>query len=512
MKIESFVLLLILVGFPPFAFGVGESAEPARPNILFFLVDDMGTQDTSVPFFQDAGGDFVRTPLNERYRTPNMERLAAQGMKFTRAYACSVCTPTRVSLMTGMSSARHHVTTWTHPEVPQDTGNNEEEHLRAPAWRQAGVDESDVTLPRLLRDAGYRTIHCGKAHFGCNGTFGGDPRDLGFDVNIAGHGAGGPGSYHGIHDFSAAWRGGGHTWDVPGLEAYHGKDVFLTEALTLELKKEIESVVGEERPFFAYMAHYAVHAPFEVDARFSANYPELEGKDLAFATMVEGMDRSLGDLLDHLEHLGVAERTLVFFYSDNGSDGPLNLPLRGKKGMRHEGGVRVPLIVAWAKVAPEEPLQAALSVPAGSVENDLVVCEDLFATVASVAGVELEHEIDGRDLTPYLRGLPGTHRPPQFLLHFPHGHNHDFFTVYREGAWKVAYSYGPERWELFDLSVDPSEEHDLVAKEPKRALELARSMLARMKAVGAQLPVSVESGEAVAPELRELEAAVEERE
>ncbi len=412
MKIPLPLLVALLAGLPTTLFA-RESGAPSRPNVLLFLVDDMGTQDTSEPFFFDGEGRPRRTPLNERYRTPNIERLAGQGIKFTQAYACSVCTPTRVSIMTGMNSARHRVTTWTHPDVPQDTGSNQVKQLRAPAWRTAGVDETDITLPRLLQEAGYRTIHCGKAHFGSNGTFGGDPRDLGFDVNIAGHGAGGPGSYHGKHDFSAAWRNGGTMWDVPGLEAYHGEDIFLTEALTRELKKAITSAVRDEKPFFAYMAHYAVHAPFEVDDRFADNYPELKGKDLAFATMVEGMDRSLGDLLDHLESLGVAEETLVVFYSDNGSAGPLNEPLRGKKGTRYEGGVRVPLIAAWGKVDPAEPLQRTLDIPTGTVENDVVVCEDLFPTVLAVTGIEYEHVIDGRDLTPYLRGIPGTHRPPR---------------------------------------------------------------------------------------------------
>lgn len=504
-------LILLFLGGGPTTLLARAGDAPSRPNVLFFLVDDMGTQDTSEPFFFDGAGRPQRTPLNERYRTPNIERLAGQGMKFTAAYACSVCTPTRVSIMTGMNAARHRVTTWTHPDVPQDTGSNQVKHLRAPAWRTAGVDETDITLPRLLQEAGYRTIHCGKAHFGSNGTFGGDPHDLGFDVNIAGHGAGGPGSYQGKHDFSAVWRNGGTMWDVPGLEAYHGKDVFLTEALTLELKQAITSAVRDEQPFFAYMAHYAVHAPFEVDDRFADNHPELKGKDLAFATMVEGMDKSLGDLLDHLESLGVAEETLVVFYSDNGSAGPLNKPLRGKKGTRYEGGVRVPLIAAWGKVDPAEPLQRALDIPTGAVEDDVVVCEDIFPTVLAVTGVEHEHMIDGRDLTPYLRGLPGTHRPPVQLLHFPHGHNHDHFTVYREGAWKILYSYGPAKWELYDLSADPAEERDLVGEKPVLARAMARAMTGRLAKLGAQLSVRADTGEPVEPDPRALDDAVKER-
>jgi len=471
----------------------------SRPNILFFLVDDMGTQDTSEPFFYNGQGNPVQTPLNRRYRTPNIKRLARQGMKFIQAYACSVCTPTRVSIMTGMNSARHHVTTWTFANHPQDTGNNSVKRLRSPAWRMAGMDATDIPLPRLLRAAGYRTIHCGKAHFGPDGTFGGDPRNIGFDVNIAGHGAGGPGSYLGRHNFSGVWRGGGRSWDVPGLEAYHGRDIFLTEALTRELKKAIGRAVADRKPFFAYMAHYAVHAPFEVDDRFKDHYPRLKGKDLAFATMVEGMDKSLGDLLDYLQAVGVARNTLVIFFSDNGSDGPLNRPLRGKKGMRYEGGIRVPLIAAWARPDADSPCQQRLKIPAGSIEDDVVVCEDMFPTVAAVAGATFTHAIDGVDLTPYLHGLPGRHRPPRYLLNFPHGHNHDHFVVYREGPWKLIYSYGPEAWELYNLPADPSEQTNLLTAEPVLAEELAGGMLRTMTAMGAQFPVLKKTGEPVEP-------------
>jgi arylsulfatase A-like enzyme len=490
------------------AAAIAQADPPDRPNILFFLVDDMGATDTSEPFVFDDAGRPQEAPLNDRYRTPHLEDLAGRGMKFTQAYACSVCTPTRVSLMTGMNAARHRVTTWTHPDLPQDTGSNQEPHLRSPAWRQAGIDETDVTLPRLLREAGYRTIHAGKAHFGPNGTFGGDPRDLGFDLNIAGHGAGGPGSYLATHDFSAAWRGGGHMWDVPGLEHYHGQDVFLTEALTREMGAAIGQAVADGRPFFAYMAHYAVHAPFEVDARFAAHYPDLEGHDLAFATMVEGMDRSLGDLLRRLDEFGVAEETLIVFFSDNGSDGPPNLPLRGKKGMRHEGGIRVPLVIGWAKPAPDHPLQRRLPIRPGSVEDDLVVCEDLFPTVAAVAGVTLGHRVDGQDLSPYLRGIPGTHRPQQWLMHFPHGHNHDHFTVYRQGPWKLIHSYGPKAWELYQLSADLGERRDLVESRPELARALAGEMVKALESHGAQLPVDAETGAPVGPDVAALDALV----
>ena len=452
-----------------------------KPNILFFLVDDMGWQDTSEPFHYN-GNTPVVSALNNRYRTPNMETLASQGMKFTSAYACSVCTPTRASLMTGMNSARHHITTWTHPSNPQDTGSNQVPSLGAPTnWRRAGMDASDIALPELLQEAGYRTIHAGKAHFGSNGHFAGDPTAIGFDVNIAGHGAGGPGSYWGTSNFGTG------IWHVPGLEQYHGQSIFLTEALTLEMNKAIEQSVTDGVPFFAYMAHYAVHAPFTEDTRFSANYPSLSGNAKAFATMVEGMDKSLGDIMTKLDTLGVAENTLVIFLSDNGGD-MTNTPLRSKKGSRYEGGMRVPMIVGWSKLDGTNSFQQTLPITQGSLEHDIVACWDLFPTIAGITGATYNHAIDGHDLRPYFQSTPGTHRPQEFLMHFPHPHNHDFFTVLRDGDWKLILNYANDSYELYNLANDISETNNLAASEPARVMQMARKMARQLDAMNAQPP------------------------
>lgn len=487
--------------------GAADSKPADRPNILFFLVDDMGVTDTSLRFLQDATGKPITAPLNERYRTPNMERLAAQGRTFTNARAYSVCTPTRVSLMTGQEAPRLHITTWTHPQHVIDTGKLDKNGLTGPKWRMEGLDLSLPTLPRLLAKSGYATIHCGKAHFGPTDTPAGDPKNLGFEVNIAGCGIGGPGSYWGAKNFSAAWRGGGHDWDIPGLEKYHGKDVFLTEALTRELSSTLEATVREKKPFFAYMAHYAVHGPFEADARFTAHYPELKGKDLAFATLVEGMDKSLGDLLETLDQLGVAENTLVIFYSDNGSDGPLNLPLLGKKGTRFDGGSRVPMIAAWAKSNPAHPLQQALPIIPGSRADNLVTPADFLPTLAAITRTPLpDHPtIDGRDLSPALRGNPDTEPSKGFLVHFPHGrHNDELFSTWIEGNHKLIYQYESRDWQLFDIRKDISEQHDLKNNDPKLALDLARHMLAHMRKVDAQFPIDRKSGSPVTPDLGTL--------
>ena len=485
------------------------NAAQERPNILFFLVDDMGTQDTSVPFHFDQDGQAVVTESNKLFRTPNMETLARNGRRFTKAYAYSVCSPTRVSLMTGQAAPRHHVTTWTHPASSTvDTGKVRTQTVTGPEWRTTGIPSGIPLLTTELQKAGYTTLFAGKAHFGPDDTSNGDPINLGFDVSIAGFGGGAPGSYYGDKNYSGTWRGGGHQWDIPGLETYHGTDTFLTEALTLEMNAAISKAVEGDQPFFAYMSHYAVHAPFETDARFAQNYPTLKGSRLAFATLVEGMDKSLGDMVTHLETLGVAEDTLIIFYSDNGSAGPFkSAPLRGMKGHRHEGGIRVPLIAAWAKPNPENRFQKQLNIPANSVDDDLVSCVDIMPTFLNIAGGTVPSGTiqDGQSILQQIAGKPGAHRPPTFLAHFPHGqHNNNLFTSYINGDWKVIYNYADKTWELYNQTNDIGEAHNLVKVQPERARTLAKQMLAELNAQHAQYPNFIKDGKPALPDLNSL--------
>lgn len=480
-----------------------------RPNILLFLVDDMGVGDTSVPFFYRDGKP-VKIDQNDLYRTPNMETLAASGLLFTNAYAYSVCSPTRISLMTGLEAPRHRVTTWTHPKDSQvDTGFVETGNLRSPSnWRLTGLDRSLPLLPRLLREVGYRTIFAGKAHFGPDDTLSGNPTNLGFDVNIAGFGGGGPGSYWGTHHYSANHRTGANVWDVPGLEKYHGTETFLSEAITHEMNLEIERAVNDGERFFAYMSHYAVHAPWSYpDSRFVKNYPSLKGQGLAFATLVEGMDHSLGQMLSELQRLGVAEETLVIFVSDNGSAWSSNAPYRDKKGSRYEGGVRVPLIVGWAKADPNHPLQKRFPISAKSVEHDLVTCVDLMPTILKIAGVQTEEgiNVDGYDISPYFFGIEGNHRPQVFLNHFPHRHRNTLFSSLRVDNWKIIYNYASMTWELYDLKADPRESENLVARRKALAMELAKQMVEKLDSQEALYPTNATSGEPVKPNLEQID-------
>jgi arylsulfatase A-like enzyme len=233
-----------------------------KPNIILFLVDDMGLMDTSVPMLADKDGKPQKHPLNSWYRTPNMERLAKQGVRFSQFYAQSVCSPTRASLMTGQNSARHRVTQFISPEN-KNAGPED--------WKWEGLTSKDTTLPSVLRSNGYHTIFAGKAHFAPIGYEGEDPTKLGFDINIAGCSFGAPGSYFG-EDGYGNLDPKRKKRAVPGLEKYHKTDTFLSEAITLEAKEAVTRSIQKEKPFFLYMSHYAVHSPFQSDPRFIKNY------------------------------------------------------------------------------------------------------------------------------------------------------------------------------------------------------------------------------------------------
>ena len=472
-----------------------------RPNIVIFLVDDMGVMDTSVPFLTDDEGQPKRYPLNEYYRTPSMERLASQGVRFNNFCAMSVCSPTRISIMTGQNASRHQATNWINPR------KNNRGPLGPPEWNWAGLTTGDVTLPRLLQAAGYRTIHVGKGHFGADTFEGAEPKNLGFDINVGGASFGAPGSYYGAQNYGLGTKRAHHA--VPHLEKYHGSETFLTEALTIEAKSHVTAAVKADEPFFLYMSHYAVHAPFNSDPRFAANYKD-SGKSAnaqAFATLIEGMDKSLGDILDHLNALGVAEDTLVLFLGDNGSDAPLGhqhavacaAPLRGKKGAHYEGGMRVPFIASWANVNADNPHQQSLPIAAGAIQSQQAAVYDLFPTVLAATGVTSPepHVVDGLRLQTLLNGKPDATREETFLMHYPHApHRSDYFTCYRDGDWKVIYHYFPSaasegsHYQLYNLANDPFEATNLAADKPDQLRSMMRRLIAGLEQTEALYPVA----------------------
>lgn len=493
-------------------FATSSFAADAPPNIMVFLVDDMGVMDTSLPFLTDENGQPKRYPLNEYYRTPNMERLAERGIRFNNFYAMSVCSPTRVSILTGQNAARHHTTNWINPD------KNNAGPLGPPDWAWEGLGTTNVTLPRLLHGAGYQTIHVGKGHFGPRELPGGEPLNLGFDVNVAGCSIGAPGSYYGSENFGHGTRR--ERLAVPHLEKYHGTETFLTEALTVEAKSKVKDAVDEQKPFFLYFAHYAVHAPFNSDPRFADHYKDSDKSPQAqaFATLIEGMDKSLGDMLDYLDELGVADNTLIFFLGDNGSDAPLGdehavacaAPLRGKKGAHYEGGMRVPFIAAWAKADKNHAYQQRLPIPAGKIQSQQAAVYDIFPTILALTDVQKpqDHVTDGAKLDTLLTGKKDPARPESFLMNYPHApHRSNYFTVYRNGDWKVIYHFYPSKqsdnlhYQLYNLADDPFEQSNLATAKPKKLREMMEKLSAQMEAHNAQYPLDKDEKTALKPVL-----------
>ncbi|WP_369049465.1 sulfatase [Tenacibaculum sp. UWU-22] len=469
----------------------------APPNIIVFLVDDMGPMDTSVPFISDTLNNTKKYPLNNFYRTPHMDELAKQGVRFTNFYAHSVCSPSRTTIMTGQNSARHHVTTWIDPF------NNNKGKYGPPDWNWKGLTSKSITIPRLLHTVGYQTIHIGKGHFGPKGSEGANPLNLGFDVNIGGGYMGRPGSYYGKDGYGNIKGDKGRA--VPGLEKYYDKDVFLTEALTLEANKAITEAHQQGKPFYLYMSHYAVHAPFQSDPRF-ANHYKNSGKSkkaIAYATLVEGMDKSLGDIIAHVKEMGVGNNTLILFLGDNGSDAPLPIknnysssaPLKGKKGNHWEGGIRVPFMAAWVTPDSESPNQKMYPIAVGAIQTELGDITDIFPTLCKVAGAPIpsNYTYDGASLLTQFRGLYNDTRQNIFINHFPHEHRSNYFTSMVNGHWKVVYHYpiktNQPQYELFDLSTDPFETTNLAAEKPKKLLENMKLLEKQLTIEGAQYPV-----------------------
>jgi len=502
------MLWLVFFGF--LTSGCKEKVSPEKgataPNIVLFFVDDMGWQDTSVPFWNQ------RTPYNDLYQTPNMERLAKEGMKFTQAYATAVCSPTRVSLMTGMNAARHRVTNWTLYKDKLQPMETNHKTLQFPKWNVnglspvAGIDKTvyATPLPQILKEAGYFTIHSGKAHFGAIGTPGEDPLKLGFEVNIAGHAAGAPGSYLGTENFGNG-KEGRAVWAVPGLEKYHGKDIFLTEAITQEATLAMDLALKKDKPFFLYMAHYAVHTPIMADSRFVQKYLDkgLDSTEAKYASLVEGMDKSLGDIMDYLEDKNIADNTIVLFMSDNGGLSAVarggekhthNKPLSSGKGSAHEGGIREPMLVKWpGKIKPN------------SVQDQQVIIEDFYPTILEMVGIknyETVQKVDGINFVPTLSSNSSGDTRPLFW-HYPNewgpsGPGIGASSSTRVGDWKFIYYYKDGRMELFNIKEDIGETKNLVNEQPVKTLELAKILSDYLREVEAQIPSQKDTGEQVA--------------
>ncbi len=431
-------------------------AEPAqRPNFLFILVDDLGWTDV---------GCFG----SKYYATPSIDRLATQGMRFTDAYAaCAVCSPTRASIMTGKYPARLHLTDW----IPGE-GNAPAHALCVPAWRQY-LPLEEATIAKVLKSAGYVTASIGKWHLGGPAYY---PEHHGFDLNVAGSDTGHPASYF--------WPYEGKTHTVPGLKAGGHEGEYLTDRLTDAAEAFLEA--NRQRPFFLYLAHYAVHMPLEAKpgllAKYRAKPPSGGQNNPVYAAMIESVDQSVGRLLSKLEALGLETRTVVVFMSDNGGLWPQatsNAPLRAGKGHPYEGGIREPLIIKWPGATKS-----------GSTCRVPVCSIDFFPTLLEMAGVKPPGPMDGLSLVPLLKQTGPLNRDALYW-HYPHYWSGN--TVRPSGAvraedWKLIEFYEDMHVELYNLKEDLGETRDLAGLKPEKTTEL-RAMLHRWRQeVGAQMP------------------------
>ena len=521
-----------------------------RPNIVFFIVDDMGWVDSSVAYGEQV------YPNNLRYNTPNMQRLASQGVMLTNAYACPVSTPTRTSLLTGVNAAHSRITNWTSTmrDTPSDatggavammqSGANHDNTTRfvRPEWNLNGMSPTEgventlyaTPLPQLLKEAGYYTIHVGKAHWASAGTPGASPYNMGYVVNITGNVAGMPRSYLSEENY-------GNTpekWNllaVQNMTEYYGTGIHLTEALTREALKTLDYPIMHDEPFYLYFAHYATHTPIQRDPRFVQKYLDagMDEGQARYASMVEGVDKSLGDLLDYLDAKGVADDTIIIFMTDNGgnaenkSKGGVrfmhNLPLRNGKGSVYEGGVRVPLMVKWkGKVASATRV------------NTPVICEDLFPTILQMAGVknyDVVQEVDGKSLVNLVtrgsklaakatkRGdiadqkaanafvvpesVSGIDPNRTLIFHYPHQwkpydlEDIDFLSAVRKGDWKLVYRMRTGKLELYNLKSDIGEQRDLSSVYPERVKELAAELSSKLRGWNSPMPRLRETGKSI---------------
>jgi arylsulfatase A-like enzyme len=473
MKYNPFSVLPIII----LIFGT-QCMIAKKPNVLFILVDDMGAKDLS-----NEGSTF--------YESPNIDRIAREGMKFTRGYAtCQVCSPSRASILTGKYPVNHGITTWigdSSGEAWSKRGRNDS-HL--PPEYERNLRDSEITLPEAMKNAGYTTFFAGKWHLGSEGSW---PTDHGFDINKGGWDVGGP-------------RGGFFSPYVnPNLESGP-----VGQSLTQRLGQETADFIEKhkDQPFLAYLSFYTVHAPIQTTKDLWKKYRDKAEKmglirnnerflfdrrlnvrqvqDCPiYAGMIEQLDQSIGIVLAKLDEHGLDENTIICFTSDNGgvSSGDAyatsNLPLRGGKGRQWEGGIREPFYIKAPGITK-----------AGSREATPVNGIDWYPTLLELCEIEVpqKQKVDGVSFVPLLKGKTIKQRP--LYWHYPHYGNQggEPSSIIMEGDWKLIHYHEDERDELYNLARDIGEQNDLIEKEINRARQMRRKLDTWLKQTKAQFP------------------------
>ena len=434
------------------------SQEQENPNILLIVVDDLGYSD-------------LHCYGNELVETPNIDRLASEGVRFTQAYAsCTVCSPTRASIMTGKNPVAVNITDWIPGNQYYGGPQPHEKYVVPPFSHEMLLEE--ITLAEKLAEAGYVTASIGKWHLGGEGYL---PTDQGFDLNVAGYSKGSPPSYY--YPYTRENRD-----DIITPLELTGDSLYLTDRLTNEAIR----FMGEERekPFFLYLPFYNVHTPLEgrpdllkkYEAKLASHQGDSILRNPHFLAMTEAVDENVGRIMKFLEDHKLTENTLVVFTSDNGGlllrsgqdkrfiRASWNHPLREGKGTLYEGGLRIPAIVRWP----------------GSIEGDrtsgeIIISTDLYPTLAEVAGIGVDHEIEGSSLLSHL--LSGDQLDREILhWHYPHYHLGMPGGVIRDGDFKLIEYYESGELELYNLAEDSSETTNLVAELPEKAISMQQKL------------------------------------
>ena len=461
-----------------FVVGISSSLQAKPMNFVFFLVDDLGWADIGC-----FGSQF--------YETPNIDRLAETGTKFTNAYAaCPVCSPTRASIMTGRHPVRVDITDWIPGRKASSVRDAKFEHVHD----RDNLALEEITIAEVLKSNGYQTFFAGKWHLGDRGHW---PTDQGFDFNIGGNAKGSPpGGYY------APWKN-------PTLTA-KSPDEYLTERLTDESIQFLKSR-NEAKPFLLYLSYYNVHTPIQPYKKrvqhFRDKRTRLTGEPAAIkehdgvsrsrqdnpelASMVAAVDDSVGRILEELDQLQLTEDTAVIFFSDNGGlctlhnrPGPTsNLPLRSGKGWLYEGGVREPTI-----------LRIPGFTKPNTICDETIVSMDFFPTMLELAEQPLQPELhaDGESLLPVIQGKSNAARP--FYWHYPHYHGSAWApgASIRVGDWKLIEFYHYDKVELYNLAADLGEHNNLSETNTAKRDELLQQLHDWQQAMSAKMPQPIQ--------------------